>query len=368
MQNKKLVIVIVATKKYQYALIAQSRAIRQNLSLLNWNSSVDIILVTCKNPIDKLLNNYSQILGDKCKIHHIILDVNDNYPNYKENAQLLITQLYTKAFDLAKTLSPDYLWTLESDVIPDINNLRCMIDMLNFDGGYYDVAFCPYVSSGKGGIMGGRGNDYQHILPNVYEDEREITQELKDKIEENNKKFKEYQDKKEKPPKELYEKMEYFKGEVEKSPPKGNVFTLNGIKWRQRGWLEWAFPGVGKGCVVNSDWMPTGNNLFSKNAIQYLDFAGYEGKGTQDLFLAFKKLKQHGIKICVIPHSVSHHVVRDKMEDGTIKYKIMMLRHESEGECVGHLRQSEHEFFNHEPGEEFPIAKEPPKKEEDFSI
>lgn len=352
-----LSILTIATKSYQYALPAQIRAIKQNLELAKISGGNMIFVTDRENQenLKYLISLYRKFLNN-FNIFHIQLDVKDGNINYKENAQLVIAQLFTAGIDKARELNSDYLWSLESDVIPESNNLRCMLDMLGFDDGYYDVAFCPYVSQGKGGIMGGRGNDYSHILPNIFDDEHKINEELQNKIDSHKKELEESG----KPPtKEWAEKMEYFKGEVGKCPVDGNVFTLNGKKWRPRGWLEFAYPGLGKGAIVPSDWMPMGNNLFSKKSLNYMDFVGYEGKGTQDLHLAFKRLKQHGLKFCVIPHSVSHHVVREKIQLPTetkFNYKIMMLHHESEGDYVGHLRQSEHQFFAHEPGEEFPTV------------
>jgi len=98
-----------------------------------------------------------------------------------------------------------------------------------------------------------------------------------------------------------------------------------------------------------------GNNLFSKRATQYVDFTGYAGRGTQDLYLTYSKLSANGLKFCVIPHSTSHHVARKQNADGG-EFTMYYLYHEQEGDCVGHLRQREVPFYTFEAGEQMPTA------------
>jgi hypothetical protein len=350
---KSLAILICATTQFQYALKAQARAIKQNATLANLDGG-HIVLVTDETPILGILAHYGVILGESWKIHHIPLPVSDGFARYKTNAQLLIVQMHSAAFDKARALGVEFVWTLESDVLPEPGNLRCMRDMLAFDGGYYDVAFCPYVSSGGGGIMGGRGNERNPILPNIYEDEYNLPGDLAKALNEHREKLTPNT----RPSEDWNRENARLIEEVKKQPPKGNVFALNSVNWRQRGWLEAAFPGIGKGACLPSDWMPMGNNLFSSKALNLVDFTGYVGAGTQDLFLTFRRLKQNRIKICVIPHSVSSHVLRK--QDG---FRIITLRHEPDGEFEGHLRQDEADWFSHEPGEKAFEA-----QSDDFSI
>ena len=150
-----LAIVIAATSNYQFALLPQVRAIVQNAALAGVTGG-HIILATDKSDVAGLLERYRAILGG-FEIHHLDLPIKDGKKDYAANTQLLIAQLYTAAFDKARVLDVNYVWTLESDVIPEANNLRCMRDMLAFDGGYYDVAFCPYVSAGAAAESWGAG-------------------------------------------------------------------------------------------------------------------------------------------------------------------------------------------------------------------
>jgi len=337
-----LAIIICATHSFQYALGAQARAIAQNVALAEKDPG-HIILVTDKNPVEGILERYRCILAG-WQIHHLALDVKQpEKKDYKQETQLLIAQLYTAGFDKARALGVDYVWTLEADIIPEPNNLRCMRDMLRFDGGYYDVTFCPYVSAGGGGIMGGRGSANHWIYQNWVEDELDTPEELREKV-------KTHREVLTNPASDEWKaEMKRLDEEVKKCPPRhgGNVFKLNGDRWRKRGWLESAYPAIGKGAVLPSDWLPMGNNLFSKKAITYVDFIGYQGSGTQDLYLSYLRLGSNGLKFCVIPHSTSHHIVRKQNADGG-ELSMYYLSHEQEGDCVGHLRHREVPFYSHE--------------------
>lgn len=328
MHSPTLAIITVATQSYQYLLQQQAVAIQQNINLAGFSNG-HIILVTDENPVAGILAQYRALLGDGWQVHHIPLPVVEGAAkDYGVSAQLLIAQLYTAGFCKARALGVDYVWTLESDVLPEANNLRCMRDMLAFDAGYYDVAFCPYVSAGGGGIMGGRGSSRNWIFPNWTLEETDLPPELEAQIKEHKAKQENTQ--------QWADTMQQLEEQAKKHPPKGNVFKLNGEEWKRRGWLEAAYPGIGKGAVLPSDWLPMGNNLFSAKALNYCDFTGYTGKGTQDLYLAFMRLATHGLKFCVIPHSPSQHVLKKNGE--LVMY---YLYHEEYGECVGHLRQKD---------------------------
>lgn len=343
--EKTLAIVTVATEHYQYALKAHARAIQQNVALAGVNGG-HFIIVTDEKPITAILAHYRALLGDSWEVHHIALPLVEAKENYKRDAQLVIAALFAAAFDKARALNVDYVWTVESDVLPEPNNLRSMFDMLAFDGGFYGVAFCPYISQGGGGVMGGRGSELHQIAPNIHDDELDIPDDLAKRRKDHEEKLKALK-KGEQPGKDWHEENGKIHEEIRKCPPKdGNVFALNAKGWRQRGWLEWAFPEVGKGGVLPSDWMPMGNNLFGKTALKCMDFTGYDGGGTQDLFIAFRKLKPNGINLCVIPHCLSHHVVRRKDADGNPIYKLLYMYHEPGGEFIGHIRHRELPWFD----------------------
>lgn len=341
-----LAIIICATEKFQYCLNPQARAVLQNVNL-SGHQTGHLLLATCEKSVEGIKERYESLLPD-WTIEILSMPVKESpKKDYTPNSLLLISQLYTAAFDRARALGVDHVWTLESDVIPEPNNLRCMRDMLAFDGGFYDVAFCPYVSSGGGGIMGGRGSHRNWILPNWGEDEIEMPVELVAEMKAHKKKQKKG------PPDEAWvREWQRLVDSAKNFPPKGNVFVLNAKGWRQRGWLEWAYPALGRGSVVPSDWMPMGNNLLSKRALQFADFNAYTGRGTQDLFLSYR-LQAHGMRFCVLPHSPSGHVVRKTNSDGG-PFTLFTLNHEQDGDGVGHLRQREVPYYGAEPGETIP--------------
>jgi hypothetical protein len=73
----------------------------------------------------------------------------------------------------------------------------------------------------------------------------------------------------------------------------------------------------------------------SARALALATFEGYDGKGTQDLFLCWHRWHQNGLRIAAIPHTCADHVKRDA------KGEVVHHRayHETEGEYRGHLRQ-----------------------------
>lgn len=343
-----LAIIIAATHSFQYALLPQARAIRDNLALAGITAG-NLILVTDKNPVAGVIERYRAIL-ENFTIYNVPLPVVEGAKkDYGVNAQLLIAQMYSAGFDIARKIKTSHVWTLEADVIPEANNLRCMVNALDLDGGYYSVAFCPYVSAGGGGIMGGRGNPANWIAQNWTEEERIVPEEL----DKRHKAFLESWNAGDRSAERLKERDELAE-ELKKCGPKANVYTLNGQRWRQRGWLEWAYPAIGKGAIVPSDWFPMGNNLFNKAAIELVNFNGYTGRGTQDLWLCYK-LAGYGLRFAVIPHAVSSHVVRKVNSDGG-PYTMYRLYHETQGDCAGHLRTQELPFYTLEPGEGLPEA------------
>ena len=153
-----------------------------------------------------------------------------------------------------------------------------------------------YISISRRGypFLGGRGTEKRQILDDIYLDEREVPKSKLDKIETieaNIRKLagKDILTKKEEEKiQSLIEQKKKLVSECEKMTPKGNVHTLNGNEWRKRGWMDYAYPGIGKGAVVPTDWIGLGCTLFSEKALQLAHFDGYEGHGTQDLYLALE--------------------------------------------------------------------------------
>ena len=342
-----LAITICATKSYQYALAAQARAIQANVMDI---PEGHIILVTDKSPVTGILEQYRDLLGEGWTVHHIPLAVTDGHTNYKADAQLTIAQMRTAAFSKARALRVDHVWSLDSDVLPPANALRCSLQMVEFDSGYYDVATCPYPSQGGGGFLFGRGTMQHQIADDIYEDERQLSKEFKAKLKLHRDFLKKLKPG-EHPPKEWFDADRTFQEEIKQAQPIfKNSMEANAARWRKRGWGDVAYPAIGKGAIVPSDWCGFGCTLLSKRALSFADFSGYQGAGTEDLYIVWRRWFPQGIRIAAIPHVLCSHVIRKKDKSG---YVLVHAFHETEGETVGHIRQELAPWYSHEPGETF---------------
>ena len=273
---------------------------------------------------------------------------------YKEESQLLIANLFQVGFREAVKLGADMCWAVELDVLVPFNGLSCMIDMLEFDNGhYYDVAFCTYPSQSGGMFLGGHGSPTAPIEKDYLPDERNLPDDLKKRLEEAEERMKNPLDTDPIDPNERAESLglRELMEEVDKCPPKGNVFELNSKRWRRRGWLDSAYPAVGKGAVLESEWTGMGCNLLSRRALSSSAFDGYDGRGTQDLFLNWRRWKAEGMRFCVITHAVCEHVVGKK--DGQGGKVHAFAHHEQVGEMKGHLRVQHRPFYAFAGGDKF---------------
>ena len=341
-----LAVTICATARYQYALTAQARAVAANLGRLTVPVHIVLVGDSGLKPIDAL---YRELLpGDNFRVHVDTRftdlprpkDGEDPNNNYQPAAQLLIARMRTAAFAKARALGATMCWSLDSDVIPGPTCLENLSWLLRFDRGYYGVAISPYVSQGGGGWLAGRGTPQQPILPDWLPEERDVPKDLRNRLEQHQKKLLEL---KEAPSPELLAEGKALHEAVEKSPPKGDVFSASsGGKWRRRGWLDQAYPALGRGAIVPSDWCGFGNTLLSDRALLFADFLGYDGKGTEDLFVVWKRWHQQGIRIGACLHELSGHVIRRKDGSG---YVYVAPRYETEGETVGHIRAEHRPWY-----------------------
>jgi len=350
---KRIAININATEGYAYAVNTQAVAVISNLSYFGEETEGLVILVSCGNSkMESLADFYRKNLPTHWNVVHRILDnVKSNLPNYKKSAQLLIAKMRTIGALEAKQFNADYYWSLDSDVIPKPNSLRCMVDLLNFDRGYYEVAACPYPSQGGGPFMLGHGTPHRQILPNFYPEERVIPEsvvkrkkQLQDelnKLEQKNlkkieKSEKSYKDESFDRRRILFNKIRRWDEYIDKRcPPDGNVFTVTSkFGWKKRGWLDYAYPSLGKGSIIPSDWCGFGNTLCNSRALSLIDFHGYEGRGTEDLFIIWNRWQPNNVRIGGLPHCPSDHIIR---RDGGHVH--LYTFHEPLGEFEGHLRQ-----------------------------
>lgn len=337
-----LSIVSCFTKNYAYAIRSQLAQIQKNLAVFSPCEKTYYIYVTDVPHPD--LEAFGKELMPDVEFINVIGDFKE-HTNYKADAQKTIARMMAAGFNKATSLRIDFVWVVESDILPQPNNLRSLWGALHFDD-YYSISFSPYVSQGMGGLLGGYGTLRNQILPDVFEDEREIPEELAAKVKEHKEKLEPGKQ----PAKEWVEEMQRLEGEIKNCKPKGNVFELQSKTFRRRGWGNHAMPQSSKGMIWEVDWIGTGNVLMDRKALHSADFIGYErAGGTQDLFLCYWKWKPLGLKIACVPHSPCHHVVRQPFKEGETvvsPYTVIVTYHEEEGEAKGHIRHKFEPFFD----------------------
>lgn len=312
----KIITTIACTHSYQYALEDCVRRIKAALyhAQARFDIEMEYVISTDKEGVEKA----REVLPNA---HILVTDHAEDEVRYKEKAQMLIADLQQMGFAKAIELGADLCWCVESDILVPYNALSCSLDMLQFDDGYYDVAFVTYPSQSGSAFLGGHGSPSHPIEEDFLPEERKLPKELKDKL----KKAQKEND---------HKTMPDIMEEVKKCPPKGNVFELNAKKWRRRGWFDHAYPGIGRGAVLETEWTGLGCNLLSRRALSLASFDGYDGKGTQDLFLNWRRWKANDLHFCVISHCVCEHVITK--DDGS--RAVAFAHHEPQGECKGHLR------------------------------
>ena len=328
----KLCIYTAATTGYGVALKAQAQRIIAGLSLETRIKELIFVFVTDNEEEVKKAKEVYELAGLQVKI---ILTDKQGGENYKEKAQLLIASMRQEASSFAIAWGADYCLALDSDVLPPANAIRSMIDILQFDGGFYSVSFCPYPSQGGGAFLGGRGTPQSPILPDFYEDEKEVPKELTDKRESQRKLATKGTEKQKQ---KARDELNNIEKEIRSIPPKSNVFVCNGQKWRQRGWFDFAYPAIGRGSIVPVDWIGFGCTMMNKRALSLCDFTGYDGRGTEDLFINFRRWYPAGLKIACIPHCPCDHVIRDRDKDKS-GHILVATGHSDDPEHDGHLRQ-----------------------------
>ena len=366
----KIGITVCATKAYSYALSTQAGAV-QNAVLEAARRfpleklSVSFILATNDK---ELANKLHSIYGGMFPKDGVVdfnfyalnQDIDDSAKSHKKLAQVNIGKLRTKAFNFAKSQNCDYVWSLDSDVIPKPNSLATSIDVLKFDNGYYEVASCPYPSQGGGSFLCGRGTFQESILRDYYDDEKDVNPKILKRVKRYEKEYHKAKTAIQKIQKQcpegdklvarmalLSKKIGYWKIFIRnRAMPKSmNVYVNNSKGWRRRGWFDNAYPAIGKGAIVPTDWTGFGCTLMNQRALNLIDFSGYEGRGTEDLFIGWQRWYLNGVKIAAIPHCPADHVIRVRKEKN--KYSYIFTFHEPEGEYVGHLRQQHREFIEY---------------------
>jgi hypothetical protein len=311
-----LAIATYATKSYCYACEAQAPLVVASLRYAGLDpKSVLFVFAGDKSKESKAAFAHYKTRFDRMGVtcEHVTLNVdcNDNGQHQKKS-NLVIAQLQAAAFDEARCAGATQLWSLESDVLPQANALRSLLDTLAFDKGYYDVAMATYPNEA---FLGGHGSPTNWIAANVAPDEREVPADLQAWLD--------YRDRRRaagmQPDPGEKAAWEQLEKDREACPPKGNVWQLNANRWRQRGWLDFAYPGMGIGGIVPVEWVGTGCTLLSERALNLAHFTGYDGGCTQDLWLCWRAWHPAGLHLATITHSICSHVKMRTVKETTTK-------------------------------------------------
>lgn len=331
-----LAVTICATKSYTYAMKAQANRVAINLENA-WDK--DFVIILCgdgsKN-IYEVNDYYQKLLGDD-KV--VVVDGGHEVEgeNYKEQAQMLIAQMRQRAFAEARAHGADFCWSLDSDTLPPHNALRCMLKSLEWDDGYYSVATCPYPNTA---FLGGFGSPTRPIEEDFLPHERKVPEELMAEWKANEAEAKRMYEEQKFVPTEVRERWDATNKKMKECPPDGTIWEVIAKHgWRRRGWLDNAYPAIGIGAMVPSDWCGFGCTLLNKEALGLTYFDGYDGKGTEDLYICWRRWHPAGLRINVIPHCPCDHVIWAKKKGGDKgTYTLHQSYHEQLGEYRGHLR------------------------------
>ena len=396
----RLAITVCATESYTYALRAQARRVQGMIlesKLARGAKGVVILVGDNSSEMVAMEEIYrSEILPEGWEVKRIEGKFTDGLKNYKNPAQLVIARMRSAAFDEARRRDVDACLSLDSDVLPQTNALDVMLQSLEFDNGFYRVATCPYPSQGGGDFLAGRGIPENPILPDIYPDERIIPETLLRRMERHEQRLKELNGQ---PDKSWLSERESITQAINRCQPKGDVFFRNsgtgalpfaaaakerlrkklkalGLKelaeeilaeldleanawrptgFRRRGWMSSSYPAIGIGCMLPTDWCGFGCTLMSREALALAQFDGYDGSGTEDLYVVYKRWHRAGLRISTIPHVPVDHVIRDQQNPG--HYILLQAHHESRNpECVGHLRLEHRPWFQQTEGEKAPVT------------
>jgi hypothetical protein len=355
-----LAISTYATKSYFYIW---PQFLRRITAAASHHEKAYFILVTDKSEEANIaLELAKEELPEGWNLVCLNLDLEEHNLKYKEDSQILIAKLQNAAFNFARKIRADYLWSVESDMLVSEESLKIsewVLKMPDLNNGYYyDVAACTYPNSL---FLGGFGSPTKQIEEDFNYEERVIPKRFKTVFEKRQEQLKELQKEEFSLIKENNTKTEQFKlnqenqskiqkklqklfTKIKNFPPDGSIWDITAkYGWRRRGWFDFAYPGIGRGSIVPSDWCGLGCTLLNKKALALSEFSGYQGKGTQDLFLCWEKWYPKNIKIACIPHCPCDHVKIDTETEKIIHYKSY---YETDGEYKNHLRVEQQEWIS----------------------
>lgn len=332
----KLSICLAGTANYLHAF---KSCVRRVVTAARHRSDVHIVFVsdTTQQAVDAQ-KFIEQEIPKHWDAEHIQLNLTPSTA-YKKQSNLLIAKLHSEMFSAARRAHAEQCWTVEPDILVRPDSLRMMewaLAMPREDGGpYYELAICTYPN---GLFIGGHGSPAHHIAEDFTAEERTLTPEIKERWEMHKKEAEEFKSSRKAPDEEWHKKGNEIREEIKKCPPCGNIFEVIAKHgYRRRGWIDYAYPGIGEGCIVPTDWVGQGCNLLSKRALALSTLDGYEGFGTPDLFLTWHRYNPAGIRMACITHSPCDHVKLRSIAGAMTPIHLQAM-HEQMGDCRGHLR------------------------------
>lgn len=330
----KIAITCYATASFGYLLLKQAPMIVAAIRYARLDPKDFIWILACDRSKEiaessrRVLQLYTSV-GMTTKL--LPLDVGDNGSGkHNQNSNLVIAKLQEAAWNEAKMQGVDYIWSVEADILPQANTLRCLLDALQWDNQWYDIAMATYPNDD---FLGGYGSPVQWIAPSTYPDERLLPAALAKKIEARERARERLASKNRPPSEEQIMAWQQLDIEVAKCPPRSNIFGLQASGWRPRGWISSAYPGIGLGALLPTAYVGLGCTLLSPRAFNLANWVGFQGKSTQDLWLCWRVWSAHGIRMAVTTHAVCSH---QKIRDG--KMTLLQAYHQVGGPTHGHLR------------------------------
>lgn len=366
-----LAIATQCTESYTYALSAQMPLVVQALRYAGNPEACFIMAGDKSKKVKDAFKDYEDHLkGAGVKCHPVFLDGladNKKANPHEKDSNLVIARMQNAAWNKARSLGAEQLWNLESDILPEPKTLRTLMGVLDMDPGWYDAAIATYPNQG---FIGGRGTPVNWICPNAYPEERNIPLTLTAKLQARDRRIKYLKASGENATEKEKDEWKELEKELRQAPPKGTIWQRSAVRWRMRGWLDEAYPGIGLGSVVPIEWMGVGCTLMSRRALDLAHFIGYDGGCTQDLWMCWRAWHPAGLRLAASTHALASHVKRIKIPKVEAKAawpaypsifgkppirareeikaaperletRIYYARHELNGECYGHLRMEE---------------------------
>lgn len=334
---KTLAIAVAATKSYLHAWATCVRAIAAAAAHYE---KAHFILATDASKDGKAAEECAKtLLPSGWEVAVLRHDFKDDEKSYNEEAQIRIARLQGEAFAFARgKVRADLCWSVESDTIVPANSLRVLewaLAMPQADGApLYDVAAGLYQN---GLFLCGFGSERNPIFEDFAPEERNLSKRARLVWNACRERLKSPSITPKQAEKEHKRLHRFRTDHMKHYPPEGSIWEIIAKHgWRRRGWFDFAYPGIGEGAIVPSDWCGLGCTLMSRRALAHADFTGYEGRGTQDLFLCYQRWQRNGMRIAAVPHVLCDHIKRAR--DGKITH--YRAWHETQPEFRGHIRSA----------------------------